>query len=79
MEKNGIQTVERELILPLDLILTASHCLIWYDVKGVRNTVAEAGGGSQIARFMETLATSILMSVSFAFSCCILVWFLIVT
>ncbi|CAA6655622.1 unnamed protein product [Spirodela intermedia] len=52
-EKAGVQVVEREVDLPLDLILTASF---------------------YISRFMETLATSILMSVSFAFSGCILIF-----
>ncbi|CAA7390938.1 unnamed protein product [Spirodela intermedia] len=73
-EKAGVQVVEREVDLPLDLILTASVCLIWYDIKNVRIAAAETEESSNISRFMETLATSILMSVSFAFSGCILIF-----
>lgn len=72
-EKTGAQVVEREVDLPLDLILTASVCVIWYDEKNVRIAAAETEESSHIFRFMETLATSILMSLSFAFSGCILV------
>ncbi|XP_078427484.1 shortage in chiasmata 1 [Wolffia australiana] len=74
LEKDGFQVVERELILPVDLLLNASVCLMWYDAKNVRLMTAEAEGGPQIPQFMETLATSILMSVSFAFRGCILIF-----
>ena len=72
MEKGGVQVVERDINLPLDLIFSAAVCLVWYEVRNIWDTTATVEA-SDIYTFMEGIATNILMSLSFAFSSCILV------
>ncbi|XP_077239741.1 shortage in chiasmata 1 [Tasmannia lanceolata] len=75
MEKGGVQVVERELDLPVDLIFNAAICLVWYDAKNIGvNATAKDRAYSSIADCMENIATNILMSLSFAFSSCVLVF-----
>ncbi|MQL98442.1 hypothetical protein Taro_031157 [Colocasia esculenta] len=71
-EKVGVQVVEREIDLPLDIIFSDAVCLVWYDLRNTHITSATTEETSYAARFMETLSTNILMSLSFAFSGCIL-------
>ncbi|XP_058075914.1 protein SHORTAGE IN CHIASMATA 1 [Magnolia sinica] len=75
MEKGGVQVVEREFNLPVDLIFNAAICLVWYDARnfGINTTSAEKAS-SCIPECMENIATNVLMSLSFAFSCCVLVF-----
>ncbi|KAF0931683.1 hypothetical protein E2562_005680 [Oryza meyeriana var. granulata] len=75
LEKGGMQVVERDIDLPVDLILSAAFCLVWYETTYCdhfcRTTSAETSG---INNFVENIATNILMSVSFSFTGCIMVF-----
>ncbi|XP_068639590.1 protein SHORTAGE IN CHIASMATA 1 homolog [Aristolochia californica] len=71
MEKGGVQVVEREFDLPVDLILSPGVCLVLYDVRSLG---ADWKVLSSIPERMEHIATNILMTLSFAFSACILVF-----
>ncbi|KAK1260663.1 hypothetical protein QJS04_geneDACA001943 [Acorus gramineus] len=74
LEKGGVQVVEREVNLPVDLIFSAAVCLVWYDAKNVglsSTTSEEVSSGLPI--FVEKI-TEVLTSMSFAFSDCILVF-----
>lgn len=73
MEKGGLQVVEREVDLPLDLIFSAAICLVWYDARNFGDNVSLKVETSSVPIFVENIATNILMSLSFAFSGCILV------
>lgn len=70
LEKDGVQIVEREVNLPLDLIFSAAVCLVWYEARNLGDDISST---PSIPMFMEKIATNILMSLSFAFSGCILV------
>ncbi|KAF3782647.1 hypothetical protein EJ110_NYTH32611 [Nymphaea thermarum] len=72
MEKDGIQVVEREMHLPVDLIFSSSTCLLWFDAKRVITSFPEAIPPS-MPLCVESIATNLLMSLSFRFSDCILV------
>lgn len=73
MEKVGAQVIERDINLPLDLIFSAAVCVVWYEARNFADNQETAEGLSSIPNFMENIATSILMSLSFAFSGCIMV------
>ncbi|XP_043704967.1 protein SHORTAGE IN CHIASMATA 1 [Telopea speciosissima] len=75
MEKQGVQVVEREINLPVDLILSAAVCLVLYDCRniGKKATVMDEAS-SCITLYVEHIATNILTSLSFAFSSCILIF-----
>lgn len=70
LEKEGVQVVERDVNLPLDLVFSAAVCLVWYETRNLGDSMTIS---SSISAFVETIATNILMSLSFAFSGCILV------
>jgi len=70
LEKESVQVVERDVNLPLDLIFSAAVCLAWYETGNLGENMTST---SSIPMFMEKIATNILMSLSFAFSGCILV------
>ncbi|XP_062222632.1 protein SHORTAGE IN CHIASMATA 1 homolog [Phragmites australis] len=75
LEKGGMQVVERDVDLPVDLILSAAVCLLWYDTRTLgysELTISEETSG--ITNFIEDIATNILMSLSFPFSGCIMVF-----
>lgn len=72
LEKRGVQVVERDINLPLDLIFSAAVCLVWYEARNIVDK-KEVLNMSAIPAFIENIATKILMSLSFAFSGCILV------
>ncbi|XP_062219775.1 protein SHORTAGE IN CHIASMATA 1 homolog [Phragmites australis] len=61
LEKRGVQVVERDVDLPVDLILSAAVCLLWYDTRTF--------GSSEL---IKDVATNILMPLSFSFSGCIM-------
>ncbi|KAK1284003.1 hypothetical protein QJS10_CPB21g00504 [Acorus calamus] len=74
LEKGGVQVVEREVNLPVDLIFSAAVCLVWYDAKnvGISSTTSEEVS-SGLPIFVEKI-TEVLTSMSFAFSDCILIF-----
>ncbi|KAG1355092.1 protein SHORTAGE IN CHIASMATA 1 [Cocos nucifera] len=74
MEKGGVQVVEREIDLPLDLIFSATICLVWYEAGNFGDNVSLTVETSSVPIFVENIATNILMSLSFAFSGCILIF-----
>jgi hypothetical protein len=74
LEKGGIQVVERDVNLPVDLILSAAVCLVWYDVRTFGSSdLPVSGEKPSLTNFIEDIATNILMSLSFSFSGCIMV------
>ncbi|WOL06064.1 hypothetical protein Cni_G14796 [Canna indica] len=74
MEKRGVQVVERDVDLPLDLIFNAAVCLIWYEARNFMVMKATRTEDSYITMFVENIATNILMSLSYSFSTCILIF-----
>lgn len=74
LEKKGVQVVERDLRQPVDIIVSASACLAWYDCKNIaKKATAPDEAFSCLPLCVENIAASILTSLSFAFSGCILV------
>lgn len=74
LEKGGMQVVERDIDLPVDLILSAAVCLVWYEtVLFEANELTTSAETSGIKENVENIATNILMSVSFSFTGCIMV------
>ena len=74
LEKGGMQVAERDLDLPVDLILSATVCLVWFETKIFGgNEFTASTETSSITNFVETIATNILMAISFCFSGCIMV------
>ncbi|GJZ12383.1 protein shortage in chiasmata 1 [Tanacetum coccineum] len=75
MEKEGVQVVERDLNLPVDVIVSAAVCLVLYDSKNIsRKTNSSDSGSSLLSSCIENIAANILTSLSFAFSSCILIF-----
>lgn len=73
MEKEGVQVVERDLNLPVDVIVSAAVCLVLYDSKNISKKTNSSDSGSSLSSCIENIAANILTSLSFAFSSCILV------
>lgn len=74
MEKEGAQVVERDIGLPVDVIVSSAVCLTWYDSRNIgKKASAPDEAFSCLPLCVESIAASILTSLSFAFSCCILV------
>ncbi|KAI3918753.1 hypothetical protein MKX01_042073 [Papaver californicum] len=75
MEKRGVQVIEREIDYPVDLILSAAMCLVWYDCKSIGNKALNTTEASAfVPLYVENIATNVLTSLSFAFSDCALVF-----
>nr|AOR06327.1 Shortage in chiasmata [Secale cereale] len=75
LEKGGMQVVERDVDLPVDLILSTSVCLVWFETKIFgSNEFTASTETSSITNFVETIVTNILMSISFCFCGCIMVF-----
>ncbi|KAL2920648.1 Protein SHORTAGE IN CHIASMATA 1 [Bienertia sinuspersici] len=75
MEKRGVQVVERDLILPVDVILNSTMCLMWYDSKNIATkAIAQDDGASSVPLCIENIAANVLTSLSFAFTTCILLF-----
>ncbi|KAK6155706.1 hypothetical protein DH2020_009954 [Rehmannia glutinosa] len=75
MEREGAQVVERDIGLPVDVIVSSAVCLTWYDCKNIgRKASAPDEAFSCLPLCVESIAASILTSLSFAFSCCILIF-----
>lgn len=74
MEQERAQIVERDIDLPVDVIVSSAVCLTWYDCKNIgKKASAPDEAFSSLPLCVESVAASILTSLSFAFSCCILV------
>ncbi|KAI4997440.1 hypothetical protein ZWY2020_052782 [Hordeum vulgare] len=75
LEKEGMQVVERDVDLPVDLILSAAACLVWFETKIFEsNEFIASAETSSITNFVEIIATNILMSISFCFCGCVMVF-----
>ncbi|GER50992.1 regulator of ribonuclease-like protein [Striga asiatica] len=75
MEQEGAQVVERDVVLPVDIIVSSAVCLSWYDCRNIgRKASASDEAFSCLPLCVESIAASILTSLSFAFSCCILIF-----
>ncbi|KAL3653507.1 hypothetical protein CASFOL_003188 [Castilleja foliolosa] len=75
MEQEGSQVIERDIGLPVDVIVSAEVCLTWYDCKNIgRKASAPDEAFSCLPLCVESIAASILTSLSFAFSFCILIF-----
>ncbi|XP_024969131.1 protein SHORTAGE IN CHIASMATA 1 [Cynara cardunculus var. scolymus] len=74
MEKEGLQVVERDLNLPVDVIVSAAVCLVLYDSKNIRRKTSLDGVSAFLSSCVENIAANVLTSLSFAFSSCILIF-----
>ncbi|KAH9603489.1 hypothetical protein KSS87_010005 [Heliosperma pusillum] len=75
MEKRGVQVVERDLMLPVDIILDVAMCIVWYDCKNIgKKASAEDEGSSSVPLCIENIATNVLTSLSFTFTASVLVF-----
>ncbi|XP_057475950.1 protein SHORTAGE IN CHIASMATA 1 [Actinidia eriantha] len=75
MEKQGAQVVERDLKLPVDVIISAAICLVWYDCRNIGKKATDPDEASScLPLCIENIAANVLTSLSFSFSCCILVF-----
>lgn len=75
MEKRGAQVVERDLKFPVDVIISVAMCLVWYDCENIRKkATASDEASSSLPWCIENIAANILTSLSFSFSCCVLVF-----
>ncbi|GAB4858243.1 hypothetical protein Ancab_009640 [Ancistrocladus abbreviatus] len=75
MEKDGAQVVERDLDLPVDIIISAATSLAWYDCRNIaQNATIPDEASSTTPLCIDSLAADVLTSLSFKFSSCILVF-----
>ncbi|KAJ4841761.1 hypothetical protein Tsubulata_043782 [Turnera subulata] len=75
MEKEGAQVVERDLNLPVDIIVSSAICLVWYDCRNMEKKSSAADEASScLPLWIENIATNVLTSLSFTFSSCLLVF-----
>ncbi|KAK1441480.1 hypothetical protein QVD17_07401 [Tagetes erecta] len=74
MEKQGVQIVERDLNLPVDIIISAAVCIVLYDSKNIRKKTHSSDDASLLSSFVEIIAANVLTSLSFALSSCILIF-----
>lgn len=73
MEKEGVQVVERDMDLPVDIIISAKICLVWYDCRNIGKKTELDGASSSLLSCVENIATNTLTLLSYTFSSCILV------
>ncbi|KAL0710344.1 hypothetical protein Bca4012_017322 [Brassica carinata] len=75
MEKEGVQVVERDSDLPVDLMLSPAICLVWYDCGNVnKKSDTTTGASSSSLSWIGDIATNVLTSLSFGFSTCVMVF-----
>ncbi|CAA7059596.1 unnamed protein product [Microthlaspi erraticum] len=75
MEKEGVQVVERDSDLPVDLMLSPATCLLWYDCEDAsKKSAATIDASSSSLSWIGDIATNVLTSLSFSFSSCIMVF-----
>lgn len=74
MEKRGIQVVERDLDLPVDIIISSAICLVWYDNKNLgRKATPATEASSSLPSCIENIAANILTLLSLSYDGCFLV------
>lgn len=74
MEKEGVQVVERDSDLPVDIIISTATCLVWYDSRNIgKKATALDEASSCLPLCVENIATNVLTLLSFTFSVCIMV------
>ncbi|KAK3220738.1 hypothetical protein Dsin_014708 [Dipteronia sinensis] len=75
MEKEGVQVVERDSDLPVDVIISSASCLVWYDCSNIgKKASALDEASSCLPLCVDNIATNVLTLLSFPFSSCILVF-----
>ncbi|KAE8651474.1 protein SHORTAGE IN CHIASMATA 1 [Cucumis sativus] len=75
LEKEGVQVVERDMSLPVDLIITSGICLMWYDCTNIIKKASTSNEASLCLNLcIENIATDLLTSLSLAFQGCVLVF-----
>ncbi|XP_038887320.1 protein SHORTAGE IN CHIASMATA 1 [Benincasa hispida] len=75
LEKEGVQVVERDMSLPVDLIITSGICLIWYDCTNILRKAGTSNEASScLNSCIDNIATDVLTSLSLAFRGCVLVF-----
>ncbi|XP_027357274.1 protein SHORTAGE IN CHIASMATA 1 [Abrus precatorius] len=75
MEKGGLQVVERDLHLPVDIILGSAICLAWYDSRNLwKKATPATEASSSLPLCVENIATDVLTLISFYFRGCFLVF-----
>ncbi|KAK4280356.1 hypothetical protein QN277_011988 [Acacia crassicarpa] len=75
MEKEGFQVVERDLDLPVDIIISSTICLVWYDNKNLGKKATPATeASSSLPLCIENIAANILTLLSFSYEGCVLVF-----
>ncbi|KAI4351756.1 hypothetical protein L6164_006078 [Bauhinia variegata] len=75
MEKGGTQVVERDLDLPVDIVISSAICLVWYDNRNLRKKATPmTEASSSLPLCIENIATNDLTLLSFSFSGCFLVF-----
>ncbi|XP_061358954.1 protein SHORTAGE IN CHIASMATA 1 [Gastrolobium bilobum] len=72
MEKGGIQVVERDLDLPVDLIISSAICLAWYTSRNLgKKATPVTEASSSLPLCIENIATDVLTLLSFYFRGCV--------
>ncbi|CAN1180650.1 Protein SHORTAGE IN CHIASMATA 1 [Linum perenne] len=75
MEKEGTEVVERDIDLPVDVLISSAMCLAWYDCKNIRKQATTMGEALSCFRLcIDNIATQVLTLLSFSFNGCILVF-----
>ncbi|ESR35154.1 hypothetical protein CICLE_v10006492mg [Citrus x clementina] len=75
LEKEGVQVVERDSDLPVDIIISTATCLVWYDYRNIgKKATALDEASSCLPLCVENIATNVLTLLSFTFSVCIMVF-----
>ncbi|MED6200039.1 hypothetical protein PIB30_081393 [Stylosanthes scabra] len=75
MEKGGIQVVERDMDLPVDIILSSAICLAWYDsINLAKKATPVTEASSSLHLCIENIAADVLTLLSFYFCGCFLVF-----
>ncbi|KAK2653842.1 hypothetical protein Ddye_013698 [Dipteronia dyeriana] len=75
MEKEGVQVVERDSDLPVDVISSSASCLVWYDCSNIgKKSSALDEASSCLPLCVDNIATNVLTLLSLPFSSCILVF-----
>ncbi|CAI8593676.1 unnamed protein product [Vicia faba] len=75
LEKRGIQVAERDLDLPVDIILSSAVCLAWYDSTNlVKKATPVTEASSSLPSCIDNIATDVLPLLSFYFCGCFLVF-----
>lgn len=74
LEKVGIQVIERDSNLPVDIMLNTSTCLVWYTCQNIgKKASGPTEGYSWLQSYVENIATNVLTLLSFSFGACVLV------